>query len=185
MDVEALLAHVVGALEAEGVPYMLTGSLAAMIHGEPRLTNDIDLVADLTVDRIAPLAARFPPEEFYFDEAMAAEAVAQRGQFNVIHPASGLKIDLILPRAREFSACELARRQRVAVSPGLSLDIARAEDVIIAKLEAHREGGSEKHLRDIRAMLTALGDEVDRGYIAGWAERLGVTDLWAAAQRLY
>ena len=46
------------------------------------------------------------------------------------------------------------------------------------KLEYYREGGSEKHLRDIAGVLKVQGAGVDRRYIAEWAETLGVRDLW-------
>jgi hypothetical protein len=44
----------------------------------------------------------------------------------------------------------------------------------------YRDGGSEKHLRDITGVLKISGDELDRGYLDEWAERLGVADVWRA-----
>ena len=58
--------------------------------------------------------------------------------------------------------------------------MARPEDVIVGKMVYYQEGGSEKHLRDITGILMVSGDDVDREYVAGWAERLGLAEVWAA-----
>jgi hypothetical protein len=64
------------------------------------------------------------------------------------------------------------------VGEGLEFRFSSPEDVILKKLEFYREGGSEKHLRDIAGVLKVQGDKIDRRYIAGWASRLGVADIW-------
>ncbi|MGH7485562.1 MAG: hypothetical protein ACREMY_08150, partial [bacterium] len=46
------------------------------------------------------------------------------------------------------------------------------------KMEAYREGGSEKHLRDITGVLKISGAHLDHSYIKGWADRLGTSDIW-------
>src|ERR1035438_3269243 len=117
---------------------MLTGSLASTFYGAPRMTNDIDLVVELSEAQAAALAAFFPDDEFYYDLLMVREAVARGGQFNIIHGGSGLKVDVMLRRPREFSATEFARRGRAEILPGLQVAVARPEDVILAKLEYHR-----------------------------------------------
>jgi len=52
-------------LVSSGLPYAVTGSVAAMAYGEPRLTNDIDLVLQIRVDDIPRLAQAFPESDFY------------------------------------------------------------------------------------------------------------------------
>jgi hypothetical protein len=173
-----LLTLVVNALEAVGAKYMLTGSVASTFYGAPRLTNDIDLVVELDETQAKALAAFFPAEEFYFDLLMVRDAIARCGQFNVIHGGSGLKVDVMLRRPREFSATEFARRIRAEILPGREIAVARPEDVILAKLEYHRDGGSDKHLRDIRGILAESGDQLDHAYLDLWAERLGVLAVW-------
>jgi hypothetical protein len=61
--------------------------------------------------------------------------------------------------------------------------VASPEDVIIGKMLYYREGGSEKHLRDITGILKVSGDQVDRAYVARWAAELGVTEIWQAVLR--
>jgi hypothetical protein len=70
---------------------------------------------------------------------------------------------------------------RVAV--GRDVTFASPEDVIIKKLAFYREGGSEKHLRDISGVLKVMGNEIDRAYIERWVQRLGLTREWSTFAR--
>jgi hypothetical protein len=106
-----LLKKVVQVLEALDVPYFLTGSAATSIYGEPRFTNDIDIVAALLASKAKLFCAAFPEEEFYVSEEGVAEAIRRGGQFNIIHPASGLKADLMVPS--RSSLAERSHRLRL------------------------------------------------------------------------
>ena len=93
-----LISIFVERLAAAGVDYMVTGSVAAMVYGEPRLTHDVDLVVALPVAQIRAFVAAFPGEEFYCapEEVIRVEAARhQRGHFNVIHHETGLSSDAI------------------------------------------------------------------------------------------
>jgi hypothetical protein len=168
MDISELLRYVAGVLERLGIPYFVTGSVATIFFGEPRLTNDIDIVIDLPPNRIPALCAAFPGE-FYLSEEAVRRAVSRRGQFNVIHPTSGLKVDLIVTSGSAFDRSRFFRVRRLTPSP---------EDVILKKLEFYQEGGSDKHLRDIASILKVSGETLDRTYIAEWADRLGLAEIW-------
>ena len=96
MNQAELLRYLVEAFEALGIDYMISGSQASIYYGEPRFTQDIDVVADVTPGHVPALLERFPFPEFYLSEDPAREAIQARGQFNIIHPASGLKIDALL-----------------------------------------------------------------------------------------
>lgn len=183
MEQADVLRRVIDVLEELGVPYMVVGSLASGAYGEPRLTQDIDIVADLKEEHIAPLCEGFPPPEFYLSPDAAWQAVRRRSQFNIIHPSSGNKIDLLLPRRDAWGLSQLGRRQRVRVLADREGFMARPEDVIIAKMDYYRQGGSEKHLRDITGILKAGHAPVDRDYIARWAEELCLTEIWQAVVR--
>jgi hypothetical protein len=182
MEPSELLRHCVTVLDGLRVSYFVTGSVATVYYGEPRFTNDIDVVVDLPAQRVTQLCRAFPPPEFYVSEDAAREAVEHHGQFNIIHPASGLKVDMMVPADTAFNRSRFARVQRVKPSGDYEACFAAAEDVIIKKLEYYREGGSEKHLRDIAGVLKISGERVDRAYIAGWASRLGLEDIWRAVQ---
>lgn len=178
MEPSELLAHLVRALERANIPYLVTGSTATIAYGEPRFTNDIDVVVDLRLEQVPALCAAFPEPEFYVSQSAAETAVRQRHQFNVIHPGSGLKIDVIVASDSPFDRNRLKRGLRLSAGADLEVCFGSPEDVILKKLEYYREGGSEKHLRDIAGVLKVQGAGVDRRYIAEWAEELGVRDLW-------
>ena len=178
MDQPELLRFAVGVLERLGLRYLVTGSIATTYFGEPRFTNDIDIVVDLNPSKVPRFCSAFPNADFYLDQESVRDAIANRGQFNIIHPASGLKIDVMIPARDAFNASRFARAKRLIYDDDCSVSFASPEDVIIKKLEYFAAGGSDKHLRDITGMLKISGEDIDRDYIHEWAERLGVESVW-------
>lgn len=178
MEQDELLRRVVETLEQLDLKYLVTGSMATILYGEPRFTNDIDIVVQLAPGRIDDFTEAFPSEEFYLDPERARRAVETKSQFNVIHPSSGLKIDIIIPAMDEFDRSRFARATRVHPAEGYEATFASPEDVIIKKLQFYTEGGSDRHLRDIASVLRISPAAVDQDYVAGWADRLGVRDVW-------
>ncbi len=178
-----LLAHLAASLELLQIRYLVTGSMATIAYGEPRFTNDIDVVVALLGDKIDAFCARFPAPEYYCPRHMVADAVRKKWQFNIIHPASGLKIDVIIATDSDFDRSRLSRGERIATGDDAFVSFASPEDVILKKLVYYREGGSEKHLRDIAGVLKVQGDRVDRTYITAWADRLGVSAEWGLCAR--
>lgn len=182
MDQDELLRHVVGACERLGLPYFVTGSVATIFYGEPRFTNDIDVVVDLPRDRIAAFLNEFPVAQFYWSEESVRRAVAKRAQFNIIHPASGLKVDIMIPAGDAFDRSRFSRTRTLHPAAGFDARFASPEDVIVKKMEYFRAGGSDKHLRDIAGVLELGGTEIDRDYIAEWAETLDLGEVWERVQ---
>ena len=180
MEQAELLSHVVHLLEEQEITYMLVGSLASGVYGEPRLTHDIDVVLELRPNQVAQLCAAFPPSDYDVSEQAAHEAIAGGSQFNVIHPASGNKIDFMIARQDAWGRSQIRRRRLEQILPGQPGYMAAPEDVIIGKLWYFREGGSEKHLRDVAAMLQVSGDEIDKDDISHWAQQLDLTEEWQA-----
>lgn len=173
-------------LERAGIPYMVTGSVASMIYGEPRLTHHVDIVIELSRREAARLASAFEEDEFYCPplEAIAAEAGRRvRGRFNLIHYTTGYKADLYLVGQDPLHRWAMAQRTLLAVGAS-QVWFAPPEYVILRKLEYYREGGSEKHLRDIAAMLDVSGDRIDRREIEERLRDLGLERAWAAAKDL-
>ncbi len=167
-------------LNALGLTYMVTGSVAATIYGEPRLTNDIDLVMALSSEDVVRLGKAFDPAEFYVPPVEIMEIEARRlahGHFNVIHTATSLKADIYPSGIDPLHRWAMARRQAVPVGAE-TIWVAPPEYVVIRKLEYLRDGGSDKHARDIRAMLHGLGDRVDGNAILTEVERRGLAALW-------
>lgn len=178
-----LLGLVVRVFESIKIPYIVTGSMASMAYGEPRLTNDIDIVAKIEETHIPLLIAAFPRDKFYLDEDAIREAICRLTQFNIIHPSSGLKIDIIIYKDTLFDRNRFERTRRIFPAETYQANFASPEDVIIKKMEYYREGGSEKHLRDITGVLKVSGNEVDLDYITKWSKELGLTEIWEAIQR--
>ena len=77
----------------------------------------------------------------------------------------------------------MQRRQKVRILPDRDGYVARPEDIILGKMQYYRQGGAEKHLRDIAGILKVLDENVDRAYVARWSEKLGLTKIWNAILR--
>jgi len=182
MGLYELLQKVITAFEALNIDYIVTGAVASMAYGEPRLTNDIDIVADIKIEQVSLLERYFPHEEFYFDAEMVREAIIHKSQFNIIHPGSGLKVDVILYQDTDFDRSRFSRSKRIQPAEGYQANFAAPEDMIIKKMEYYKKGGSDKHLRDITGILKISDPDVDREYIITWAKKLGLMDLWEAVE---
>jgi hypothetical protein len=165
---------------------MVTGAVAAIIYGEPRLTNDIDLVVELRTEEIGKVQQAFSPEEFYCPPAENIKLEANRisrGHFNVIHHETGFKADFYLVGQDELHRWGMRNRKEFKIG-GESFWLAPPEYVILRKLEYYREGGSEKHLRDIASMLTLSSDRIDFDLLQRKIESLGLQRVWAAAKKV-
>ena len=165
-------------LEHLGLPYCITGSVAASVYGEPRLTADIDVILLLKIADLAALRAVFPESGYYVppDETLRLElARSSRGMFNLIHHASQFKADVYLAARDPLHAWALEHRRRIDLE-GAGAWIAPPEYVILRKLEFLREGGSDKHVRDIRFMLAAT--QIQPAFVEAQVARLGLQREW-------
>jgi hypothetical protein len=165
------LAAIVSELGRFEIPHMLAGSFASTYHGDPRTTNDIDLVIDPTREALEGFVRGLDPERFY---------VSTETALNVVLLDSGWKADLILRKERPFSRAEFERRQPAEIA-GVAVFVATAEDTIVAKLEWARAGESERQLRDVIGFVEVSGERLDREYLARWIAELGLEALWERA----
>ncbi len=180
MDIAELLEKTAATFERLNIPYFVTGSMASMAYGEPRLTNDVDIVVSMTESQVRAVVEAFPSGEYYADEEIIREAIRSHGQFNIIHPSSGLKVDVVVCPDTSFNRGRFSRIQRIPSSATFKASFASPEDLIVKKMDFYKAGGSEKHLRDITGILKVSGDKVDRAYIERWAVELGLEDIWRA-----
>lgn len=175
---------VVAVLDRLGIEYLVGGSLASSIHGIPRATLDVDIVADLRMAHVKPLVAALETD-FFIDGDMVRDAVLRRSTFNVLHLATMFKVDVFVMGDDELLAAELSRKQRVRVvdSPPSDLNVATAEDMVLQKLIWYRDGGSvsDRQWADVLGILRTQGDRLDRAYVQLWATRKSVDDLLARA----
>lgn len=167
-------------LNRAGIRYVIGGSVAAIFYGEPRLTRDVDMVVFLNEKSIRQLPEIFPANEFYLPplEVITAEvAREQRGQFNIIHMDTTFKADIYPTGRDEFNAWAF-RNKRPVEFEGETLVLAPPEYVIVRKLEYFREGGSDKHLRDIRGILNISGQQINQADLQEWIQSRGVEAEW-------
>ena len=170
-----------GPLEQAGIDHMVGGSVAGMVYGEPRLTNDIDIVVDLDAREAPGFAAAFPEDDFYLpplDVIMIESQRRTRGHFNLIHHTTGYKADIYLRGRDLLHDWAFPRRKRIPLGTGSSLWVAPPEYIITRKLEYFSEGGSEKHIDDIQGILAASSSLIDQDALASWIVKLGLSDAW-------
>jgi len=175
------LATIVRELDRAGIPHLLAGSFASSYHGDPRTTNDIDLVIAPTRMSLEAFVRSLDPAAYYVSEDAALEAFDHQGQFNVVVLASGWKVDLILRKERAFSRSEFERRE-LATIEDTQVFVATAEDTIVAKLEWAGAGESERQLRDVAGILELRGSSLDLAYIERWVAELGLHAEWERAK---
>lgn len=170
-------------LDAAEIPHMVVGSFASTVHGEPRTTQDLDLVIDPSTSALDRFLAALDLDAFYVDPDTARDALRRRSMFNIIDMRSAWKVDLMIRKDRPFSREELSRRADQDIL-GVMVPTASPEDTIIAKLEWAKQGASERQLRDVVGVLRVRGDSLDRDYIARWIDALGLEEQWERAREI-
>ncbi len=159
---------------------MVSGSVAAIYYGEPRLTNDVDVVLVLEQTDVARFVAAFPIDEFYCPPAEIVrieQSREERGHLNLIHHDTGFKADLYLVRRDRLHQWGMENARTVSLDAD-TIQLAPPEYVIIRKLQFYREGSAEKHLRDIRRILVGLGSDWGRDTLADLVEHYGLESEW-------
>ena len=175
-----LIMDFIAPLERAGIEYMVTGSVASIIYGEPRLTHDVDLVLALGVESASELTELFPAKEFYTPpvDVIRNEILnGAKGHFNLITLATGFKADIYPAGIDNLHIWALAKKRRFQFADN-SIWIAPPEYVILRKLEYYKEGESDKHLRDISNMLMASGDMIDYEFLEKQVAKAGLTAQW-------
>jgi len=178
MDLYELLKYIIKTFESLNIQYFITGSIAGIFYGEPRFTNDIDIVADIKKKHIPDLLKTFSEDEFYISKEAVLEAIKYNSQFNIIHPASGLKVDIIIRKQNDFDDSRFNRINKITPIENTIANFASPEDVILMKMKYYKQGQSEKHIRDIVSILKISGDLINKDYIDNWAKKLDVLNIW-------
>ncbi|MEA5485809.1 MULTISPECIES: hypothetical protein [Pseudanabaena] len=166
------------------IPYLVGGSVASTLMGEPRATEDVDIVADLTIEKLIPLLQSLQPR-FYVSEDAVRDAIRFKRSFNLIDNDSLGKIDIFVLKDNPFPQIEFQRRrsQLVRQNPDQMLVLPTPEDIILQKLVGYRmtKNESQRQWRDVLGVLKIQGDRLDFGYLQKWAEELSLSDLLETA----
>lgn len=169
MEQEELLLQIGGLLNKLKLPYIITGGIAVVVWGRPRFTADIDLVVELVPERIDQFFSELKKidKEIYVDKKMISDAISCEGEFNVIHPSSGAKIDFWILKNDLFDQSRIKRRISKTVA-GKKLYLCSPEDLILIKLQWYKKTKSIRHLEDIESII-AIQKNLDWKYIKRWA----------------
>lgn len=183
MSQSELLKKVLAVLDATKTPYMLTGSYASSLQGEPRLTHDIDLVVAISPLNAQALVEAFPSPDYYLDPVAMDNAIARHGQFNLLDIANGDKVDFWILTNDPFDQSRFHRRY-LEEFEGWQLHVSSPEDTILMKLRwAVLSGGSEKQFGDAKSVYELQYPSLDLNYLNQWAQTLDVMELWERLQR--
>ena len=176
--IEQVLRAVLPILERLGIPYMLTGGIAATLHGRPRFTQDIDIVIDPTNAQLSQLLDTLVPN-FVVNRDAAQDAFARHGEFNAIHRTLIFKVDFWFSTGNAFDSSRLVRAQAMEIATALTARVATPEDVIISKLLWLQQGATEKSANDVCGIVRARGAELDLAYLEGMIREMGLQAIWA------
>lgn len=180
----AVAIEVAVAIESVGGSYFVGGSVASSLQGEPRATNDIDIVLSLPLGRIQAFVDALGPR-FQVDVDMLRDALLHARSCNVFFLPRIMKVDLFAVGPDAYDEVEFARRRRVPVNDrGDTLVLKTPEDTVLRKMLWYRAGGetSEKQWRDIVEVLRVSAAELDSGYLDSWARRLNLGPLLSKAR---
>ena len=164
------------------IPYLVGGSIASSIYGEPRATQDIDMVAELKSHHIQTLIAS-TKNAFYIEEEDVIHAVSRDSSFNVIHLETMIKVDIFVLGSEAIDREEMRRRRPQTIAD-TQLIVATPEDIVLQKLIWFRRGGevSDRQWRDVSGVLKVQGDRLDWEYLKRWAESLNLSELLQRAK---
>lgn len=175
-----LLRVFISPLERSGLMYMVTGSVASTMYGEPRMTHDIDLVLMLKIADIRQFRSFFPPKAFYCPPPEVIQIELKRdvrAHFNLIHHDTGYKADCYPFTGDPLHRWAFGRLRRIKCDSDLEISIAPPEYVILRKLQFFLEGGSEKHIEDIKKMISQ-NITLDTEELHFWIHKLQLKKAW-------
>lgn len=176
MTLAEFLAEVIDKLERSSIDYMIGGSVASSIYGEPRTTRDIDIVVEVSASSLRNLFADFDRGLVYIDEPGADEEILGGRMFNLLDLQGGWKVDLVIRKDRLFSKVEFGRRQQLLVL-GVPAMVASVEDVVLTKLEWAKLSGSARQVDDALGIVAVQQPGLDLPYLRKWATELDVSEL--------
>ncbi len=179
-DILEAILPVIDTFEQLNITYLIAGSIASSAHGIARSTADADLVADLRPEHIAPLIACLQAD-YYISQSAIQVALVRQSSFNLLHLATGIKVDVFVLKKDPFNQTSFARATNIQLTQlsqrGFRVDA--PEDVLLQKLNCYRLGGgvSDRQWLDVLGILKLQTTNLDRDYLEKWSEQLGLNEL--------
>jgi hypothetical protein len=161
---ERFLAALTTQLARVELPFMLVGGQAVLLHGTPRLTEDVDATLGADPARLASLLEACAALGLQPLPENVESFVAETFVLPVRHAGTGFRVDFIFS-STEYERQAIARAEPVELA-GVSVPFASAEDLIILKLFAARA----RDLEDVRGVVLRKGALLDWGYMERWAD---------------
>lgn len=183
LDITEFLKLILESLDAAGVEYLIGGAIAEWAWGEPRATQDLDMVINLPIEAVVRFSKELEKRNMLVPVDIILDAIIEDRAdipLNAIHMYSGLKADLYLMREGDVLR-QSAFQRRVLIDYGPPIGkvyVHSAEDLILYKLMYLGLSGQPKHARDVAAILRAKKDQLDFGYIEKWVAQLGLGSVW-------
>ncbi len=178
MSQQELLKKVVTLLDGNGIDYMVTGSVASSLQGEPRSSHDIDLIIAIRNSDVPLLMKAFTGPEYYLEETSIREAIAHKSMFNLIEAQTGDKVDFWILTNEPFDRSRFTRK-RVEEVFGIKIKVSCSEDTILSKLLwAAKSGGSQKQFTDALRVFEVQYKNLDLSYLDQWADNLEIASAW-------
>jgi len=168
------LEKLISLIESAGISYAVCGSLSSSLYGQPRATNDADIIIAPTQGQLDKFLKSLEAGHYVSSEA-AFEAMKICSMFNVIDNKLGWKADLIFRKDGPYELTEFNRRLRAKLM-GIDLWILSPEDVILSKLGWAKNSQSEQQLRDALGVAVVQWEHLDKDYLRKWAKKLQVED---------
>ena len=167
---EDSLQRLIEKLNQQGIPYMLSGSFSSSLHGQPRATNDADIIIAPVEKQLIAFVESLG-DVYYVNPDAARDAFENNSMFNVIDIHNSFKADFIIRKDRPFSREEFQRRRKADIM-GLDVWVVSPEDVILSKLEWAKNSESGQQYRDALGVAMVQYDCIDRDYLYKWAKEL-------------
>ena len=175
-----ILIIVIKRLESAGIPYMVSGSIAANFYTVPRMTRDVDVIIEVGETDAQKIFSLFSGD-FYIDLESVKDAIRHKQMFNIIHNEAIIKVDFIIKKDTEYRKVEFERRRSIVFGQE-RIDITSPEDLIISKLYWAKDSLSDLQIRDVQNIIKTVSD-LDMEYIEKWVAKLGLEAVYRKANK--
>jgi predicted nucleotidyltransferase len=179
MTLEELLEKIIEILKELEIPYAITGGFGVSVWGNPRSTNDIDIIVEMVEKNVKPLIKKITAinKNIYADEDMVIDALLHKSEFNFVDPDIGFKMDFFVLADNTYNKLKIKRAILREVFGVTKAYFVSPEDLILGKLVWSKESYSEKQMEDIKTVLKNKKIKLDFKYLKMWATKHGTTEV--------